>query len=92
MPRLGYWLGLAHQGRGYGTEAVRLLVREAFAAYPAERIGAGVFFDNAASRRVLDKLGFSEAGRYETPCLARGMAVETADMHLTREQFEGTQR
>jgi RimJ/RimL family protein N-acetyltransferase len=90
MPRLGYWLGRPYWGRGYATEAVAALVEFALATFPtAERVGAGVFHDNPASRRVLDKLGFREVGSYETPCLARGGAVPTADMQLLRAEWRG---
>lgn len=92
MPRLGYWLGPAHWGRGYGQEAVAVVTGYAFSRFPGERIGAGVFHDNAASRRLLEKLGFEEAGRYHTPCLARGAPVLTIDMHLTRAKFAGARR
>lgn len=93
MPRLGYWIGRPFWGRGFAGEAVAALVAHAFRAYPQHpRVGAGVFLDNAASRRLLEKLGFREAGRYATPSLSRGLAVETADMHLERADFERAAR
>jgi RimJ/RimL family protein N-acetyltransferase len=84
MPRLGYWLGRPHWGRGYATEALAALVAYAFAHYPAERIGAGVFTDNPASRRVLEKLGFVRVGGYPFACRARAAMVDIDDMNLTR--------
>lgn len=87
MPRLGYWIGRRHWGRGYGTEAVVALTEHAFRSDPGERIGAGVFHDNHASRRVLEKLGFRETRRYMTHCMARGGEVETADMQITRARW-----
>jgi RimJ/RimL family protein N-acetyltransferase len=88
MPRLGYWIGRPHWGRGYATEAVRALTRFAFDSFPAEIVGAGVFSDNPASRRVLEKLGFSEAGRYEVLSLARGSSVPSIDMQITRAEWD----
>ena len=38
------------------------LVDYAFRHFPRDVVGAGVFHDNPASRRVLEKLGFREAG------------------------------
>jgi RimJ/RimL family protein N-acetyltransferase len=84
MPRLGYWIGRPHWGRGHATAAAGLLVGHAFARFPGDVVGAGVFEDNPGSRRVLEKLGFEAAGRYDTACLSRGGPVQTADMHLTR--------
>ncbi len=88
MPRLGYWIGRPHWGRGLGTAAVGALVDRAFGDYPGERIGGGVYVDNGASKRVLEKLGFSEAGRYMVACRARCDEVETIDMHLSRAEWE----
>ncbi|WP_161141501.1 GNAT family N-acetyltransferase [Propylenella binzhouense] len=92
MPRLGYWIGRAHQGRGYATEAVAAITLWAFGRFRAERVGAGVFHDNAASLRVLEKLGFREVRRYETASLARGGPVSTIDMNFTRAAFEEARR
>ena len=92
MPRLGYWIGRNYWGRGYGTQAVAELTALAFELFPdSEVVGAGVFLDNPASRRVLEKVGYSEAGRYDTPSLSRGAAVATADMHLTRTAWAASE-
>ena len=92
MPRLGYWIGRRYWGLGYGTEAVAALTALAFDLFPeADLAGAGVFLDNPASRRVLEKVGFQEAGRYETPSLSRGAAIPTADMHLARARWAASE-
>ena len=87
MPRLGYWIGRRYWGRGCATWAVQALTERAFGTHQADRVGAGVFADNPASRRVLEKLGFTEVRRYETHCLSRGQPVETADMQLSRAEY-----
>jgi RimJ/RimL family protein N-acetyltransferase len=88
MPRLGYWLGRQYWGQGYMTEAVEALVGHAFERFPqAEVIGAGVFEDNPASRRVQEKLGFEPAGGYPLHCVARDAEVYVLDMNLTRERW-----
>ncbi len=88
MPRLGFWIGHPFWGKGYATEAISALVAFAFERYPQDRIGAGVFVDNPASRRTLEKNGFAEAGRYPVACRARGEDVETLDMLLPRAAWE----
>ncbi|MCO1656487.1 GNAT family N-acetyltransferase [Pseudonocardia sp. S2-4] len=55
-------LGGPHQGRGYGTEAVRLAVGEAFAR-GLHRVSLGVFEFNARAQRVYEKCGFVVEGR-----------------------------
>ena len=82
MPRLGYWLGRAYWSRGLGTEAVAWLLDYAHARFPGQTVGAGVFADNPASRRVLEKLGFRQVRTYDTFCRSRGVAVACRDMHL----------
>lgn len=63
-PELAYELLRAAHGRGYATEAALAVVTWACGAgYP--RLRAGVRDWNAASRRVLQKLGFNETGRVE---------------------------
>lgn len=60
---LSYWIEAAHRGRGHATSACRRAVRFAFEMLGARVVKAHILLDNAASRRVLVKLGFrSEAG------------------------------
>lgn len=59
---LGYWIARRHWGRGYATEAVRALLSLA-RAIGHGRIAAYHFTDNAASGRVLTRLGFRPNGR-----------------------------
>ena len=60
---VGYWLGEAYWGRGIATAALRAVVDYAFATFDLARIHAGVFEWNPASRRVLEKAGFSFEAR-----------------------------
>ena len=59
---LGYWLAEPCWGRGYTTWAVREICREAFAALDLLRIYAEPYAGNVASRRVLEKAGFTLEG------------------------------
>ncbi|MGH3294918.1 MAG: GNAT family N-acetyltransferase [Trebonia sp.] len=63
-PELAYELLRAAHGCGYATEAGRAVVTWASEA-GYRRLWAGVWDWNVASRRVLEKLGFREAGRVE---------------------------
>ncbi|WP_129713992.1 GNAT family N-acetyltransferase [Pedobacter sp. SYP-B3415] len=55
---IGYWLGQPFWGKGYATEAVRMLTEHAFSESGIQRIFAGVFSGNLASMRVLEKNSF----------------------------------
>ena len=63
-PELAYELLRSAHGCGYATEAGRAVVTWAGEA-GYRRLWAGVWNWNAASRRVLEKLGFREVGRVE---------------------------
>jgi len=59
---IGYYLDQAHNGQGYMTEAVRLVVEYAFHELKLHRIEAGVMPHNIGSIRVLEKAGFHREG------------------------------
>lgn len=54
---LGYRLRRAAWGRGYATEGTRALIDKAFADHRVERVFAETMAVNAASRRVMEKVG-----------------------------------
>ncbi|MEV8371185.1 GNAT family protein [Kribbella sp. NPDC056861] len=56
------WLGLAHHGKGYGTEARTALLHLAFAQLGAEAALSEVFQDNHGSQAVSRKLGYQPDG------------------------------
>ena len=55
---LGYWIGKAHWGRGYASEAVARAIDHAFGEAGLERLEASCLETHTASRRVLEKNGF----------------------------------
>jgi RimJ/RimL family protein N-acetyltransferase len=50
------------RGRGYGTEAQRLLARWLFATTPVNRVEASTDAENVAEQRSLEKAGFTREG------------------------------
>ena len=62
VPELGYWLGVAHWGQGYATEALHAVIDYAFTDLAHEQLQAGARVTNPASRRVLEKCGFQWTG------------------------------
>lgn len=63
-PDVSYWLGREFRGRGYAREAAGALADYLFAAFKPARLRAETSIDNAPSRRLLEALGFAEAGSY----------------------------
>lgn len=58
---LGFAFAAAYWGRGYATEAGRAVLDEAFGQLGLEQVFATAREENAASRHVLGKLGFTDA-------------------------------
>ena len=61
-PELGYWLGVDHWGRGFGTEAARATIDFAFEEFAIEQMISGARVVNPASRNILEKCGFQWSG------------------------------
>jgi aminoglycoside 6'-N-acetyltransferase len=63
-PEIGFGIPeLDAQGKGYASEAVKLLVDYLFDGYPVERIAAFTDAENVPAQRVLEKVGFQQEGR-----------------------------
>jgi RimJ/RimL family protein N-acetyltransferase len=61
---LGYWIGRPYWGLGHATRAAAATLGFAFGTLDLRRAHAVCLEANAASLRVLDKLGFVEARRF----------------------------
>lgn len=59
---LGYWMGEIHSGKGQMSRAVRATVAFAFASLRLHRIEAACLLHNAASVRLLERIGFKREG------------------------------
>lgn len=59
---LGYWVGAPHARKGYMREALEAVVHHAFTQLDLSRLEAGCLPENAASRGVLEKVGFKYEG------------------------------
>ncbi|MDQ0189180.1 GNAT family N-acetyltransferase [Alicyclobacillus cycloheptanicus] len=69
---LGYYLDQGHNGHGYTTEAVKLVVKYAFQVLGLHRIEAGVMPHNVGSIRVLEKARFLQEGLNKKNVLING--------------------
>ncbi len=59
---LGYWLAEQFQGRGVMTAAVHAYTRHAFGAWELNRVELQAAVDNARSRAIAERLGFTCEG------------------------------
>ena len=60
---LGYWIGAPFARCGYMTDAMRAVLAFAFETLVLNRVEAACFPDNAASRALLARCGFTQEGR-----------------------------
>jgi ribosomal-protein-alanine N-acetyltransferase len=59
---LGYYVGAPYAGQGYMTEALRLMLRYAFAELKLHRLEANIQPQNHASIALVKRAGFSREG------------------------------
>jgi ribosomal-protein-alanine N-acetyltransferase len=62
---VGYWVDAQVAGRGVMPTALSLVVDHCFGPVGLHRVEANVRPENAASRRVVEKLGFRQEGLHE---------------------------
>jgi RimJ/RimL family protein N-acetyltransferase len=91
-PELGYWLGVDHWGRGFGTEAARATIDYFFEEFDGEHLFAGARVSNPASRNILEKCGFQWSGvelhRFE----ALGCSTPVDKFRLSRGVWSSLKR
>ncbi|OPX64628.1 GNAT family N-acetyltransferase [Methanoregula sp. PtaB.Bin085] len=73
---IGYWLGEPFRGKGIVTEAVRALVPVVFQQTNLIRIQAGIFSNNPASMRVLEKSGFVREAVHRNAVTKHGVVMD----------------
>jgi ribosomal-protein-alanine N-acetyltransferase len=84
---IGYWFEQATWGQGLASEAARAVVRFAFANAGLLSLRSGHAADNAASGRVLTRLGFRLFDRAECPSRSRGETILQCRYRLARADF-----
>lgn len=87
------WLGVAigdraNRGRGYGTEAVTLLLDFAFRELNLYRVQLNVFSYNTAAIRVYEKLGFTQEGILRQALHRDGQRYDILMYGLLRPEWE----
>jgi ribosomal-protein-alanine N-acetyltransferase len=84
---MGYCLGDGAWGRGYATEAAGAVLQWAFDTLDLNRVQAETDTRNAASARVLEKLGFLREGTLREDCIVNGDVSDSWVYGLLRRQW-----
>ncbi|HTZ62440.1 MAG TPA: GNAT family protein [Thermoplasmata archaeon] len=75
------------RGKGYGREAVGLLVGHLFATTPVDRVGATCDVENAASARLVEGLGFRREGALKGALFHHGRWHDVLVYGITRSEW-----
>jgi RimJ/RimL family protein N-acetyltransferase len=85
---LGIIIGIkSYWNKGYGSEAVRLMLCYAFDTLNLNRIFLRVFAHNLRAIRSYEKVGFVQEGRLRQSHFYTGKAVDTLVMSVLREEY-----
>lgn len=87
---IGYWVSSDVTGRGVATAAVALGVDHCFGPVALHRVEATVRPENAASRKVLAKIGFREEGLLRRYLDVDGAWRDHLLMAVTVEEADGS--
>ncbi len=79
-------------GHGFGTEATRLVVAEAFESLDLQAVRLEVFEHNLRARRAYERVGFRETGRQVEWVPRRRRRLDVIAMQLDRETWRAQQR
>ena len=76
------------RGKGYGTEALKLLSKYCFEILNAESLYSGIFEFNEASLKAAKKAGYSVAGKYRNAYYYGGRFYDEYCIEMIREDYE----
>ena len=84
---LGIWRA-EDRGKGYGSDALRALLRWGFAQLNLHRVELNVDVENAPALHVYEKLGFVVEGRQREKHFGDGRFQDELTMAVLRRDFE----
>ena len=85
---IGYDVARSERGKGYGTEAVQLIVDYLFLSMDVARIQAFTDVRNRVSQRVLEKAGFKREGTLRKAGFVRGHKADAYVYGVIREEWK----
>ena len=85
---IGYCFDEPAWGKAYATEAVRAMLQWAYGALDLNRVEAELDTRNAASARVLEKLGFEREGLRREDCIVSGEVSDSWIYGLLRRDWK----
>jgi [ribosomal protein S5]-alanine N-acetyltransferase len=78
----------AEWGKGYGTQATRLMVNHAFKSLNLHRVWLHVYEFNERAIRIYESVGFKREGVLRQECFREGRYWNTIVMGILREEWQ----
>jgi RimJ/RimL family protein N-acetyltransferase len=78
----------AYRGRGYGTDALQLILHYAFYELNMFRVGLDVIANNARAIRAYEKVGFRREGALRSAVLRDGQRYDLVLMGILRDEWQ----
>ena len=85
---IGYAIQRSEHGKGYGTEALQLMVDYLFLAKEIHRIQANTDPENEVSQHILEKVGFKREGVSRKSSFVRGQWRDEYHYGILREEWK----
>jgi len=85
---IGYFLALSERGKGYATEAAKIMVDYLFLSKEIVRIQAHIDPRNIASQKVVEKNGFKREGLIRKCFFAKGEWRDMFIFSILREEWK----
>jgi RimJ/RimL family protein N-acetyltransferase len=81
-----------HRNKGYGSDALRLILRYAFHELNLDRVGLEVIEYNKGGIRAYEKVGFQLEGRKRSMVYRDGKRYDVLVMGVLRHEWENLQK
>jgi RimJ/RimL family protein N-acetyltransferase len=85
--KVGIWIAKQAWGKGYGTDAMRIMCRFGFRELNLQRIELIVYETNPAAMRSYEKVGFRREGTLRRAQFQGGRYIDVLVMGLLVEEF-----
>lgn len=89
---LGCWVGEPNWGKGVASKAVLYMLTHAFTKFDLMTIYSRIFDSNAASKRLVERLGFQLDGKLQMAVYHSGAFQDELYYTMTRNQFYKSHR
>ncbi|MGD7043119.1 GNAT family N-acetyltransferase [Jeotgalibacillus proteolyticus] len=85
---MAYWVGEAYWGNGYATEAAKGMLEFAFMEKNYNKVFARYFDSDAASGKVIEKIGMKKEGVLKEHVVKEGKYIDLVHYGILKKDFD----